>query len=368
MNPKGTSKIVIVAGDTSGDIYGGLLAKKLKQKYPGLEIDSFAGPGLAQNSQQIVNLLDHSVSGLVEVISSLKDIFAVFNQAYEHIEKIKPDLVILIDFPDFNLRLAKKINKKYPVFYYVSPQVWAWREKRVDLIKKFIDKMIVIFKFEQEFYQNKGIDALYFGHPLLEIIKEPPRAETKNIISFLPGSRVNEVKKHLLTMTETKKLLQKELADYKFQIIKPKSLAKKLYQQFSPGMDIVEHSYSRLAESKFIIASSGTATVEIAILEIPFLIIYKVNPLTWKILKQLVKTEFVGMVNILSKRKVVNELLQNEANPETIAKVTSNYLKDQSRYNSLKEDLKTVKAKLKPQEASKQFAEYIGEYLKLLPE
>ena len=320
-------KIVIVAGDTSGDIYGGLLAKQLKQKYRGVEIDSFAGGQLAQHSQQIVNLLNHSVSGLVEVISSLKDIFAIFNQAYEHIEKVKPDLVILIDFPDFNLRLAKKINKKYPVFYYVSPQVWAWREKRVNLIKNFIDKMIVIFKFEQEFYQNKNINALYFGHPLLEIIKNPPLSETKNIISFLPGSRINELKKHLPTMIETKKLLQKELPGYAFRIIKPKSLKLEVYQQFSAGMDIIEHSYSSLAESKFIIASSGTATVEIAILEIPYLIIYKVNPLTWQILKRLVNTEFVGMVNILSGQGIVDELLQNQANPKKIAKVTFDYLK-----------------------------------------
>ncbi|MCF7907957.1 MAG: lipid-A-disaccharide synthase [Candidatus Omnitrophica bacterium] len=365
MNPDGTRKIVIIAGDTSGDLYGGLLAKKLKEKYSSLEIDSFGGPALAEHSQQIVNLLAHSVSGLVEVISSLKGIFAIFNQAYEHIEKVKPDLVILIDFPDFNLRLAKKINKKYPVFYYVSPQVWAWREKRVNLIKKFIDQIIVIFKFEKDFYQTKNIDALYFGHPLLEIIERPENSKTKNIISFMPGSRKNEVKKHLPVMSEAKKIIEKQLPGYQFQIIKPESLSQEFYRQFSPDMDIVNHSYLALAESKFIIASSGTATVEIAILEVPYLIIYKVNPLTWHILKKLVKTKFIGMVNILSKEKIVDELLQNEASSNKIAKATFSYLTNDQKCNQLKEKLKKVKETLSPYGASEKFAEYIGKYLKL---
>ena len=187
--------IIIVAGDTSGDIYGGLLAKNLKEKYPNVNIYSFAGPELAKHSQQIINLLQYSVCGLVEVVSSLKKILATFKETLLKINEIKPDLIILIDFPDFNLRLAKIINKQYPVFYYVSPQVWAWRKERIKLIKKFVEKMIVIFKFEQDFYKKEGVDALYFGHPLLEIIK-PVNLEPKKIISILPGSRKNEIKKH----------------------------------------------------------------------------------------------------------------------------------------------------------------------------
>ncbi len=357
-------KIVIVAGDTSGDLYGGLLAKKLRQKYQSAQIYSFAGPHLAEHSQQLINLLSHSVSGLVEVLSSLKKIFDVFELALKKIDELKPDLIILIDFPDFNLRLAKKLNKKYPLFYYVSPQVWAWRKKRVNLIKQFVDKMVVIFKFEEDFYKDQGIDALYFGHPLLEII-DKPQTETKNIISFMPGSRKNEVKKHLPIMNKAKQLIEKQLPDYNFQIIKPKSLEESFYRQFSPDMEIVNHSYRTLAESKFIVASSGTATVEIAVLEIPYLIIYKLNPITWQILKRLVNAEFVGMVNILSKRKVVDELLQNQANPKKIAEITCGYLKDTLKYNQLKQELKKVKQTLSPKGASEKFAEYIGKYLNL---
>ncbi|MBU1112260.1 MAG: lipid-A-disaccharide synthase [Candidatus Omnitrophica bacterium] len=357
-------KIVIVAGDTSGDIYGGLLSKNLKQKYPSLEIYSFGGPALAKHSRQIINLLQHSVCGLVEVLSSLKTILATFEETLRKIKEIKPDLVILIDFPDFNLRLAKKINKQYPVFYYVSPQVWAWRKKRIKLIKKFIDKMVVIFKFEEDFYKRNNMDVLYFGHPLLEII-QPLDREPKKIISFLPGSRKNELKKHLPIMREAKKIIQQRLPEYGFQIIKPASLDRKLYEQFYPDMEIVEHSYAALEESKFIITSSGTATVEIAILGIPYLIIYKINPLSWQILKRMVKTKFVGMVNILAGKKVVDELLQKDANPQRISEVTCGYLENEAKYSQLKEELKNLKEILYPYGASVGLADYIGRYLKL---
>ena len=357
-------KIVIVAGDKSGDLYGGLLSKRLKSKFPNLEIYSFGGEKLAEYSQQIINLLSHSVCGLIEVLSSIGKLLKIFKKTKETIHQLKPDLIILIDFPDFNLRLAKGLDRKFPLIYYVSPQVWAWRKKRVNAIKKYVDKIVVLFKFEETFYKNKNMDVLYFGHPLLEIIKEED-TEPNKIISFLPGSRKNEVKRHLPIMIETKKIIEKELDGYQFRIIRPPNLERKIYEKFSPNIDIIDHSYKAIKESKFIISSSGTATVELAILGVPYLIIYKLNSLSWHILKRMVKTDFVGMVNILSGRKIVDEFLQKQANPKKIASATLEYLRNSKKYSGLKEELKSITDLLSPFNATEKFADFIGNYLKL---
>ncbi|MFO8052405.1 MAG: lipid-A-disaccharide synthase [Candidatus Omnitrophota bacterium] len=356
-------KIVIIAGDTSGDLYGGRLAKRINQKFNHCQIHSYGGKELAKHSDQKLDLVSHSVCGLIEIITSLNKFKKLFSQTVNSIEKIKPDLVILIDFPDFNLRLAKKLNHKYPIFYYVSPQVWAWRRKRIKTIKKYADKMIPIFEFEKELYKKENMDIAFFGHPLLEIIDQQ-NLEKKKIISFLPGSRKNEINHHLKILAKTKTLIQKELPEYSFQVLKPKGIDEKLYDVFKKE-EVFDHSYQILSKSKFIIAASGTATIETAILEIPHLIIYKINRLSWYILKKIIKTKYAGMLNILADKEVVPELLQNQATPENIAKISLNYLQDEKKYNSFKKELNNTKQLLSPYNGITKFADYIGNYLNL---
>lgn len=356
-------KIVIVAGDKSGDLYGGFLCEKLKAKNSNLEIYSFGGSKLAKNSKQLINLLEFSVTGLVEVLFSLKKIIAVFDKIVASINEIKPDLVILIDFPDFNLRLAKKLKLQYPLFYYVSPQVWAWRKERLKDIKKFVDKMVVLFKFEEEFYQKENMQALYFGHPLLEIVTQK-NIPSEKIISFMPGSRKNEIKKHLPIMQKVKWILQTQLPDYSFRIIRPENIEESFYKNLS-DIDLVRHSYEKIEESKFIIASSGTATVEIGILEVPFLVMYKVNPLTWAIIKKMVNLKFAAMVNILSGMKIIDEFLQDDATAENIAKRTLEIVKNDTLYGIIKQNLKQFKQTLLPTRATEKFSAYLSNYLKL---
>lgn len=357
-------KILFIAGDRSADLYGGLLCKRLKEKFPQVELFSCGGDNLAAHSKQIIDLLSHSVSGLVEVLSSLRRMLHLFHATCAHIERLKPDLIIPIDFPDFNLRLIKKVNKKYPVFYYISPQVWAWRKKRIELLRRYAEKIVVIFKFEEAFYKKEGIDVLYFGHPLLEIIPDTP-TQPKNIVSFMPGSRINEVKKHLPVMMATKTLLAEKLPDYEFRIIRPNNIAESFYAPDSAQIKITPHSYQALGESRFIVASSGTATVEIAILGIPYLIIYKVNSVSWWLIKRLVKTDFAGMVNILHEKPVVTELLQKEATPERIATNVLSCLSDATRYENLKKELEKTTDILGPYGSTDKFADYIGDYLRL---
>ncbi len=362
--PGGVKKIVLIAGDRSADLYGGLLCEKLKAKFPSLELYSFGGEALAGQSRQVINLLSHSVSGLIEVLSSLGSLLRLFKKTVREIERLQPDLVIPIDFPDFNLRLVQKLGLRFPCFYYISPQVWAWRKGRVEILRRYVKKVVVIFKFEEDFYRQQGIEALYFGHPLLEIIGEV-KAEAQKVISFLPGSRANEVKKHLPAMLKAHWLLKDKLPGYSFRIIRPQNLPEELYVGLSPDMPVVAHSYSFLKESRFIVASSGTATIELAILQVPYVLIYKVNPLTWYIIRKLVKADFAGMVNILKGKEIVKELLQHQATPENIAQSVLHYLSDEASYNSLKKGLGEIKTLLGPFGATGKFADFIGSWLGL---
>lgn len=360
-------KIIIIAGDKSADIYGAMICQNIKTLYQDkVKIYSCGGESLAQHSEQILNLVHHSVSGLWETIVKIKEFIKLLNYTFKKINEINPDLIILMDFPDFNLRLARMLNKKYKIFYYISPQVWAWRKKRINLIKKYIDTMIVIFPFEKEFYEKENIKVLYFGHPLLEIIPQD-RMETENIITFMPGSRKNEIIRHLPVLIRTKKILQKRLKDYKFQIIKPDNIEKSFYEKYinKENILLVPHSYNTIKKSKFIVTSSGTATIELTILEIPFLVIYKLNYISYAILKRIVHTDFVGMVNILAGEKIVEEYIQYNVAPQNISSYILNILADPNKYKKIKTKLSMLKNKLLPLNATKSFAKYIGETLSL---
>ena len=295
-------KIVIIAGDHSGDIYGGMLAQKLKELYPTVEIYSFGGKHLAQHSTQIIDLITHAVMGLAEVLSALPKLIALLQRTAAEIKHISPDLVIPIDSPDFNLRVLKQLNKKYPVFYYVSPLVWAWRKGRIKQIKKYVDKMTVLFRFETEFYKKEGVDTLYFGHPLLDVIK-PEETIPQEAIAFLPGSRRSELKRHLPLVKEAAQLIKKRLPRYALYVVRPHNIAESFYRQYIDDIAIVERSIPELQKAKFILCCSGTATMELAILNIPHLLFYRANALTWYIARLLVKLDFVGIVNIVAGKK-----------------------------------------------------------------
>ncbi|MBD3263555.1 MAG: lipid-A-disaccharide synthase [Candidatus Omnitrophica bacterium] len=358
-------KVVIIAGDKSGDLYGGYLSKELNEDTD-IKIYSFGGDNLARHSEQIIDLLQFSICGITEVLSYLRRIRLIFNRTVEAIHSIKPDLIILIDFPDFNLRLARKLNNRYNIFYYISPQVWAWRKGRIKLLREYVRKIIVIFKFEKDFYAEQNVKVLYFGHPLLDIIEDKVETgkRSEKIISFLPGSRINEVKKHLPVFKKAMYLIKKELPGYKYRIIKPAHLQEKIYKELCGNEEIIPHSYSAINESEFVISSSGTATIEIAILGIPYIIVYKMNYLTWHILRRMVKVRFISMVNLLRSKKVIDELIQKDVTPRNICRKTVNYLLHKDKYEALKKDILETKKLLEPRGAVKRFADFIRGYLK----
>ncbi|OQX82186.1 MAG: lipid-A-disaccharide synthase [Candidatus Omnitrophica bacterium 4484_70.1] len=355
-------KIIFVAGDKSGDLLAGKLCEKLKKIYrEKLVIFSFAGSILAKHSLLLFNLVDHSVSGLWEAASQFFKFFRIFNYVLSEIRKIKPDLIILVDFPEFNLRLAKALNHQFKIFYYISPQIWAWRKKRIKAIKRYIDKMIVIFEFEKDIYLKNNIKVHYFGHPLLDII---PHASTasKNRIVFLPGSRKNEIRIHLPLVLSTKKILEKALKDYEFIVVRPPDIPSTFYPS---QIKTCPHSYQILKESKFILTSSGSATLEATIMEIPFLIFYKLNRLSYLLLRKMVNINFIGMPNIIANKKVVEEFIQRKATPSNLAKYTLEVIQHPSKYEEVKKNLRKVKEILKPCHSLENTALFIGRELGL---
>jgi len=359
-------KLVFVAGDISGDFYAGALSKKLKEIYQDkISIYSFGGPHLKNYSHQIINLTNYAVSGVFEVLGGLKKIYSIFKKTIKEIKNIAPHLIILVDFPEFNLRLAKKLGSQFNILYYISPQVWAWRERRIDLIKKYTDKVIVLFEFEEKLYREKGADVLYFGHPLLDIIENKNVGKEK-LILLLPGSRKNEIKRHLPIMIEAKTIIEKKLKDWYFVLMRPSNVPKSFYESLIPNkIEIINHSYQALSKAGFAITSSGTATLEIAILGVPSLIMYKVNFLSWLILRKLVKVKFIGMPNIISGKKIIEEFLQFQASPHRIANYTISILTNEENYQKIKKNLEEVKKRLAPYGALENTARFIATYLNL---
>ncbi|MBN2120441.1 MAG: lipid-A-disaccharide synthase [Candidatus Omnitrophica bacterium] len=361
-------KIVIVAGDPSGDLHGLDLARKIKELNPDIELYCAGGENLARQCRQIVNLTEIAVTGIFEVVSYFRKILRIFNLLVKRIKELRPQAVVLIDFPDFNLRLAKKLkNKDLKIFYYISPQVWAWRKNRIKTIKKYLDKMLVIFPFEEDFYKVKGIKARYVGHPLVELInneKEKNRnSKPEKIIAFLPGSREKEVRAHLGLMLKAKDLLKKE--GFKFVIIKHPELKPYLFSQArEENIEVTEDKFKTLSKAYMAVSSSGTATLELALLNIPTIVIYKIGFLSWLLLKNMVKVNFISMPNIIAGEKVFPELIQYQASSENIASYCKVFIENTNLFNSTKEKLKKVKEALGSQPASLNAARQILNELK----
>lgn len=360
-------RIFIIAGDLSGDFHGARLAKKIKELSPETEIYSAGGRHLQAQTVSLLRLTEIAVTGIFEVAEYLPKIIRYFNKIISKAGELKPDIIILIDFPDFNLRLAKKLKKKnFKMFYYISPQVWAWRKKRIQTIKNTVEKMMVIFPFEKDFYEKEGIKATYVGHPLVKEIdkhlkknQETGLEKEKKQIAFLPGSRKKEVKKHLPPMIKTKKMLEKE--NLEFVLIKHPHLSSDLFKT-AEGENIIisdKDKFGILSKTDIAVSSSGTATLELALMNIPTVVIYKTGFLSWLILKSMVDTEFISIVNILGKEQIYPELIQNKANPSDISKACQRFLQDEHYFRKTKQKLKNIKNTLGEKQASETAAREI---------
>lgn len=322
-------KIYIIAGEASGDLHASNLVKALLVRNPKHEIRGWGGDMMSAAGVQVVkHYRELAFMGFTEVVMNLRTILNNLESCKTDIAEWKPDLVILVDYPGFNLRIApfaKKIG--IPVVYYISPQLWAWKEGRVKIIRASIDKMLCILPFEKAWYKERGVDAAYVGHPLLDALEEYPfrsdfrtsnKLDERSIIALLPGSRKQEIKIKLPIMLEATKQWQ---ADYQLVVAAAPGQTPSFYEPFlkNYGARMVQgQTYDLLKNAQFAIVTSGTATLETALIGTPELVVYKGNPISYQIGKRLVKVKYISLVNLILDHPLLAELIQNDCNPAQI--------------------------------------------------
>ena len=355
--------ILIVAGETSGDLLGAHLVKAVLSMDPGLRFYGVGGKHLRSMGTDIIfDSSELAVVGIVEVFSRLPSNYRAFRWLKRSLDSNRPALAVLIDFPELNLRLAKEANKReIPVFYYISPQVWAWRRGRAKKIAELVHKLVVILPFEVPFYRQRGIDCEFVGHPLIDIVKPRLSKEEahdkfgldkdKRTIGLLPGSRREEVQKLLPVLLESARLLLRDFPNLQFIIpLAPaidRSEVEKYVADFSLDIRVVgEHVYDVLNISDLVITASGTATLEAAIARTPMIIVYKVSLLSYLVGKLLVRVKDIGLVNLIAEKRIVPELIQGQASPINIFNEASKMLKNPHLLSMIRCELDKVKEKL----------------------
>jgi len=342
MNSK---KIMLVAGEVSGDLHGAHLVEAIHRVDSEIQCLGMGGKELERMGMKLLyHYQDLSVVGITEVFLKLSSIVKALRVLKQSLDQEKPDLVILIDFPDFNLRVAKIAHRRgIPVLYYISPQVWAWRSKRTKLIARLVKKMIVLFPFEVPLYEAAGVDVEWVGHPLLDIVRPTLPREVafqqfgldpkRRTIGLLPGSRKHEVERLLPPLLASAHLLQKEIPDLQFIIPLapgiPKTILSSQMKNTSIPVKVVEGlTYDVMNLSELLITASGTATLEGAILGKPMIIIYRVSFPSYWIGRALIRVSHIGLVNLVAGREIVPELIQNDINPQRITEEALRILKN----------------------------------------
>jgi lipid-A-disaccharide synthase len=340
-------RILISAGEASGDTYGAKLMEALRQEavHSSLEAPEFFGVGgelmRTTGCDLVVDAHDIAVVGLAEVVEHLPRIYRRFREVVREAERGKPDVAVLIDFPDFNFRLAKELHKRgIPVVYYVSPQLWAWRPSRIELVRKYVRKMLVIFPFEEKFYRERGIDAEFVGHPLADLtppaITRQQFAAEHNLdaarpwIALLPGSRRGEVSRIFPTLLEAAQLLG---PDYVYIVPVASTLSSDWMGSFlrghtGPPITFMRDARATLAHARVAAVASGTSTLEAALIGTPFAMVYRVASLTWRLGRRLVKVDRFAMVNLIAERDLVAELVQHNLTAEGVASEMRRLLPD----------------------------------------
>ncbi|MDI7258371.1 MAG: lipid-A-disaccharide synthase [Thermodesulfobacteriota bacterium] len=358
-----SKKIMLVAGEVSGDLHGAHLVEAIHQIDPEIEFFGVGGEGLKRKGMK---LLYHShslaVVGITEVFLKIRPILRALKGLKQSLERERPDLLILIDFPDFNLRLAKMAHHlRIPVLYYISPQIWAWRPGRVKLIARLVKKVVVLFPFEVPIYEAAGVDVEWAGHPLLDIVEPTLSKEEalrqfgldpeRRTIGLLPGSRIHEIKRLLPELLASAHLLQKEMPDLQFIIplapgISQETLSPYLKKNPVPVKVVEGRTYDVMNLSDLLITASGTATLEGAILGKPMIILYKVSFPSYLIGRALIQVDHIGLVNLVAEKKIAPELIQQDITPQRITEEAVRILRDPILYQRITEAMAGVRERL----------------------
>ena len=349
-------KYYVIAGEASGDLHGSNLIKEIRKLDAQATFRAWGGDKMqALGIELVKHHKDLAFMGFVEVVRNLPTILKNLTFCKQDILQYAPDVLVLIDYPGFNLRLVKWAREnKLKVVFYISPQVWAWKESRVSLIKKYVDKMIVILPFEKEFYKKFDVDAAYVGHPLVKVVEDYKEQNTQlatrnsqhatqNTIALLPGSRKQEIKRKLPVMLETAALFQ----GYNFIVAKAPGIKDEFYDTFLSGHANVKavsgQTYSLLLHAKAALVTSGTATLETALFQVPQIVCYKAGELSYQIAKRLINLQFISLVNLIMNREIVKELIQNNLTVKNLRKELQLLLTDEARINEIRKGYTELK-------------------------
>lgn len=376
-------KIFIVACEASGDLHASHLAHELRLQCPEVKLQGIGGPLMAQSGIEVLeDMTKISALGLGDVLRQYFTYLKIFNETLAAIDKFQPDAIVLLDSPAFNLRLAKKIRKKFPVVYYISPQLWAWGGNRIHTVKKTVSKMLVILPFEKEIYDKAKVPVSFVGHPLLDEIQENADKKTlrarfeihegETAIGLLPGSRKREIERIFPAMMESAVLLKEKIKKPVFFLVKSPNVPEDFYQNV-----LRQHPHIFVRQLKnhdglfrdvvaavdFALITSGTATLEAGIIGTPYILLYKTSLSTYLIGRPLVRIPFLGLVNLLAKKKVVPEFIQF-LDPEKIAQTAMSIINNPEIYQGMKKDFAAVRQMLGQSGASRKAAEEILKSLK----
>jgi lipid-A-disaccharide synthase len=394
--------LFISAGEASGEHYGAMLMESLRKQSPAeLKFVGMGGPRMVEAGlDRIVRAEDVAVMGITEIVRHLPRIYAEFRKLKASIRHRKPDLAVLIDFPDIHFALAKEFHAQgIPVIFFVSPQLWAWKKHRIQLVQKYIDKMLVIFPFEEPFYRDHNVNAEFVGHPLADLplpteTREKFAADNgldpgKRWIGLLPGSRIKEIRANLPEMLKAAYFLYDDYAENArlgLQYPEPEFIlpiaptltstqreeVRQLIATHTPGLPVrlVTDVRAALHHARVSIVASGTATVEAALIGNPFVVVYRVSPLTYAIAKRVVTVPHIAMANLIAGKRLVPELIQNDFTASNIVKELRPLLSDGPERASMMQGLAALKGQLQPhhgQTAIDRVAEIVLQQLSLTP-
>jgi lipid-A-disaccharide synthase len=372
-------QVFVIAGEASGDLHGSNLIHALKSKLPQARFVGIGGPKMEEAGLELLfPSSDLAVVGVVEVIGHIRPILKAFGRTTAWLRKKRPDLLILIDYPEFNLQVAVRAKRLgIPIFYYISPQVWAWRQGRVKKLRRLVDRMAVILPFEEAFFRSHGMEVRFVGHPLLDVVKvQVSRSEfckkaglnpERPVIGLVPGSRKSEVSRLFPVMAEAAERIFRDRQDIQFVVPLAPSIDPEILKSFNhritklittethrrsqtdkslnhPIIRVVKgQTYDAIAASDLILAASGTVTLEAAILGTPMVVTYKVSPVTYFLGRYLVKVPFASLVNLVAGRQVVTEIIQRDVTAERLSQEALSLLRDDAGRENMIKDLKGVK-------------------------
>lgn len=373
-----SKRLYVVAGELSGDAHGAGVLRSLNEKIPGIEIHGVGGPEMAAAAGPKLRdwVEDAAVMGVWEVLKRYGWFKQRFAEMLAEVKEFRPDVLLLIDYPGFNLRFADAVKRACPetrLVYYISPQVWAWNKGRIPKMARLLDEMLCLFPFEQAIFQNAGLKTTFVGHPLVDELEEkrlPGVQREERLVGLFPGSREREVARLFPMMIETAKRLKARWPDLSFEV--PAASAKLASQirellAESTARDLVTvgsgTSHALMQRATCAVIASGTATLEAAFYGLPYCLVYRVAPLTYVIAKLLVKIKLIGLVNILAGREVIEEFMQSAANPKAVSRALAEFLESPEKCRLLQIELAETTAKLGGLGTHERVANAVSEWL-----